>query len=334
MSANQRWGGAVLLVACLSFLACASKGGVRADAPWTDPSPHREGAVTVEPGVSLEYLDWGGTGPVVVLLAGQGNTAHIFDDFAPLLTREFRVVALTRRGFGKSSKPESGYDVKTRVEDVRRALDELKLDKVSLVGHSLAGDELTAFAALHPQRVHKLVYLEAAYDHTRMDALVEGAPTPSGPSDEERSSPQAFTAWQSRMHGFEIPEAEVRTGNVFDARGQWTADVTPGFVYERLAQGNATPDYASVMAPVLAYYVVEEAVDVVFPWTKAMTPSEQEQISKVLRKLQTFGAAEQKRLTQALPTARVVGVREANHYFFLTHSDTVVPELSAFLRAP
>ncbi|WXH30018.1 Putative aminoacrylate hydrolase RutD [Myxococcus stipitatus] len=330
MRANQRWGGAVLLVSGLSLLGCATQGGVRANAPWADPSPHREGAVTVEPGVFLEVLDWGGTGPAVVLLAGQGNTAHIFDDFAPKLTQAFRVVALTRRGFGKSSKPEAGYDLKTRVEDVRRALDELKLDKVSLVGHSLAGDELTAFAAMYPRRVHRLVYLDAAYDHTKVDALVQGAPTPSGPSEEERASPRAFAAWQSRMHGFEVPEAEVRTSNVFDASGRWMADATPGFVYERLTQGNASPDYASVLAPVLAYY----AVDVELPWTKAMTAVEQEQVAKVLRSLMAFGASERDRLTQALPTARVVSVREANHYFFLTHSDTVVPELSAFLLEP
>jgi pimeloyl-ACP methyl ester carboxylesterase len=40
----------------------------------------------VESGVRLEVLDWGGTGRAVVLLAGSGNTGHVYDDLAPSLT--------------------------------------------------------------------------------------------------------------------------------------------------------------------------------------------------------------------------------------------------------
>ena len=47
---------------------------------------HRVQFVTVEDGVRLEVLDWGGVGPNMVLLAGSGNTAHVYDDFAPKLT--------------------------------------------------------------------------------------------------------------------------------------------------------------------------------------------------------------------------------------------------------
>ena len=47
-------------------------------ADWRDPSKHRVDFVTVEDGVRLEVLDWGGSGRTVVLLAGSGNTAHIF----------------------------------------------------------------------------------------------------------------------------------------------------------------------------------------------------------------------------------------------------------------
>ena len=53
---------------------------------WKDPSPHKTTLVTVEDGVQLEVLDWGGSGPALVLLAGLGATAHHYDDFAPALT--------------------------------------------------------------------------------------------------------------------------------------------------------------------------------------------------------------------------------------------------------
>ena len=76
---------------------------------WKDPSPHTMQLVTVDnttnTPVSLEVLDWGGSGRPLVLLAGLGNTAHIFDKFAPKLTATYHVYGITRRGFGASSAP-------------------------------------------------------------------------------------------------------------------------------------------------------------------------------------------------------------------------------------
>ena len=55
--------------------------------------------------MKLEVLDWGGSGRGLVLLAGLGSTAHVYDDFAPKLTSEYHVYGITRRGFGASSAP-------------------------------------------------------------------------------------------------------------------------------------------------------------------------------------------------------------------------------------
>ena len=67
---------------------------------WRDPSSHRVQFVTVDDNVRLEVLDWGGTGRPLVLLAALGNTAHVYDDFAPKLTANYHVYGITRRGFG------------------------------------------------------------------------------------------------------------------------------------------------------------------------------------------------------------------------------------------
>src|SRR5436305_1224574 len=66
--------------------------------------------VDVGDGVKVEVLDWGGFGPPVLLLSGSGNTAHVFEDFAPKLIACCRVhvYGMTRRGYGASSKPERG----------------------------------------------------------------------------------------------------------------------------------------------------------------------------------------------------------------------------------
>lgn len=76
---------------------------------WKDLSPHVVKSVPVDHDVQLEVSDWGGSGPALVLLAGLGDTAHVFDDFAPMLTARYRVVGVTRRAHGQSSAPVTGY---------------------------------------------------------------------------------------------------------------------------------------------------------------------------------------------------------------------------------
>jgi non-heme chloroperoxidase len=76
-----------------------------------DPSPHSARFVAVEANVQLEVLEWGGSGRPLVLLAGAGNTAHVFDEFAPRLASVGRVYGITRRGYGASSAPAAGYSV-------------------------------------------------------------------------------------------------------------------------------------------------------------------------------------------------------------------------------
>src|SRR5262245_20372029 len=109
---------------------------------WHDPSPHSISFVSVEKNVQLEILDWGGKGRPVVLLAGGGNTAHVFDDFAPKLAANFRVYGITRRGFGASQySPIENADRLGR--DILAVLDSLKIIKPVLIGHSFAGAEMS-----------------------------------------------------------------------------------------------------------------------------------------------------------------------------------------------
>jgi non-heme chloroperoxidase len=81
------------------ILASLTASAVAQELPvWRDPSPHQLYFVTVEENVRLEVLDWGGSGWPIVLLAGLGNTAHVFDGFAMKLARYGRVYGVTRRG--------------------------------------------------------------------------------------------------------------------------------------------------------------------------------------------------------------------------------------------
>jgi pimeloyl-ACP methyl ester carboxylesterase len=131
---------------------------------WRDPSPHKVRFVTIDKDVRLEVLDWGGSGRPIVLLAGGGNTAHVFDEFAPKLTANHHVYGITRRGFGASGFSASGGGVDRLRDDVLAVID-AQLDRPVLVGHSIAGAELSSVATSYPDRVAGLVYLEAGYPY-------------------------------------------------------------------------------------------------------------------------------------------------------------------------
>lgn len=104
-----------------------------------------------------------------MLLAGLGSTAHVFDDFAPKLTGAYHVYGVTRRGFGASSIPDSGYSADRLGDDVLEVIESLRLTRPTLVGHSIAGEELSSVGSRHPEKVAGLIYLEAGYFYAYYD---------------------------------------------------------------------------------------------------------------------------------------------------------------------
>ena len=136
---------------------------------WVRGVPHTTQFVTVDHNVKLEVLDWGGSGRPIVLLAGLGDTAHVFGAFASALTDHYHVYGITRRGFGASSHPSSGYSADRLGDDVLAVIAALRLTKPVLVGHSIAGEELSSIGSRYPDKVAGLVYLEAAYSYAYYD---------------------------------------------------------------------------------------------------------------------------------------------------------------------
>lgn len=111
-------------------------------------------------GVTL-HVRVGGKGPAVVLLHGYAETGDMWGPMAADLSRERTVIVPDLRGLGLSSKPAGGFDKKTQAGDVAGVLDALKVDRVDLVAHDIGNMVGFAFAALHPQRVHRFVLIDA-----------------------------------------------------------------------------------------------------------------------------------------------------------------------------
>ena len=124
--------------------------GLHAQIANSDLSPHRTQFITVDKDVKLEVLDWGGVGRPVILLAALGSNAHAFDKFAPKLAARYHVYGITRRGFGASSAPAAGYSADRLGDDVLAVLDALKINRPILVGHSIAGEELSSIGSPPP----------------------------------------------------------------------------------------------------------------------------------------------------------------------------------------
>ena len=153
----------VLLLVVIHFLG--STGALRAQVPALATPAPRIQLVPVDGSVKLEVVDWGGSGPPLVLLAALGTDAHEFDSFAPKLTDRCHVYGVTRRGFGASSKPNDGYSNERLGQDILAVLDSLKIDRALFAGHSMSGMELSWLGTHHPERVLGLIYIEAAYGY-------------------------------------------------------------------------------------------------------------------------------------------------------------------------
>jgi pimeloyl-ACP methyl ester carboxylesterase len=183
---------------------------------WKDASPHVAMRVTVEEGVQLEVLDWGGFGPALVLLAGLGGTAHHYDDLAPRLATRYRVVGVTRRGHRGSSAPLGGYDFGRLADDVLRVMDAVGVNTPVVIGHSFAGEELHVLGARDAERIRGLVYIDAAFnrgddaDSTSFNAVARAVPAAPSPTPTDLASFEALRAYLNR-HGGAGPEAHLRT---------------------------------------------------------------------------------------------------------------------------
>jgi hypothetical protein len=161
--------------ALAAFLSAAPVFAQQATPPG-DVSRHTVHFVGVDNNVTLEVLDWGGSGKPLVLVAGLGGTAHDFDQFAPQLSGTCHVYGITRRGFGASSAPVpagGNYSADRLGDDVLAVLDSLSLDRpvhLPASGHSMHCPELTAPAHMNtprPDRSDQLSFRDAGFPPTR-----------------------------------------------------------------------------------------------------------------------------------------------------------------------
>jgi pimeloyl-ACP methyl ester carboxylesterase len=260
----------------------------------------------------------------------------VFDEFAPQFTDRFHVLAITRRGYGASSQPATGYDIRTLASDIRAVLDTLHLTRVTLVGHSIAGDELSKFGSTYPTRTAKLVYLDAAHDRTSLPKLFLQAPRPAPPPmlAADSASPGAVRTYIARAFGMMVPEAEVRATSVFGPTGRYQRDVTSDSIGEAIVAGVEHPAYARITAPALAFYAVADSPADLIPRYSALDSAGRSAAQNVFETFTPFARTAREQFQREMRQGRVIELHGAHHYVFVSNATEVAREIRAFLIAP
>jgi pimeloyl-ACP methyl ester carboxylesterase len=295
--------------------------------------------VAVDRDVKLEVLDWGGRGRPVVLLAGLGNTAHAFEKFAPKLTRDYHVYAITRRGFGASSHPTSGYSADRLGDDVLAVIDALKLTRPVLAGHSISGEELSAIGSRHPEKVAGLVYLDAAYSYAYYDPsrgdfnidlwALDDKLQKLKPGSGLRDPRPVMRDVADSLPGFEhVLRRQIADFDVLSGRGRPGQPPPPSPDQRIRSEVGAAKaimagqqKFGTIPVPILAIYALPHDVGATNP-NRAV--AEAHDVTDMTGpQVNAFQAAN--------PSARVVRLPRASHYIYESNEADVLREMRAFI---
>jgi len=324
----------ILLAYALLGMALSAQAPPNAaeEVAWADPSPHTNAYIEAN-GVRLNYLDWGGTGPVLILIHGLCGDPHGFDDLAPAFTDRYRVIAYARRGHGRS-EAKAPCDTATLTEDLRGLMDGLGIAKASLAGHSMGGNEVTAMAATHPDRVNRIIYLEGAYDwgDPACASAFEGAPFSWDPPASALKSMDAWRTWNRA-----VIYPAVREASRFEAEIRDLVELQPGgSVKLRMDPATAQAADASCHSGRRAYSQIHVPALAIFAETFVdVRHGDPAQCAKRLdweqKRMAPFRDASIERLKRELRGVEIVRIPGTHLDYLFTSRETLVAALRHFL---
>ena len=278
-----------------------------------DSTPHKVQFITVEKGIKLEVLDWGGSGRPLILLPGLGDTAHVFDKFALKLTSNYHVFGITPRGFGASSAPppvEANYSADRLGKDVVAVIDSLKLNRPILAGHSVAGEILSSVGTQYPETVSALIYIDAGYAYALYDEahgdLVLDAISLRNELDQLHlgTLPRSPAQLHEALNGIHQLEQELQQ------REEDLVQIGPPHPIDNpisVALLDGEQKFMQIRLPVLAIFNV--------PHSPAFRRTMEDQA---------------KAFTVQVPHARVARIENADHYLFESKEADVLREINEF----
>jgi pimeloyl-ACP methyl ester carboxylesterase len=264
-------------------------------------------------GITLHYLDWGpAAAPPVVLLHGITGHARVWDHLAERLLPGRRVLALDQRGHGDSEPaPDDDYRVGAMADDVAAFAGSLRLDRFTLVGHSMGGRIAIKYAGDHGARLDRLVIIDIGPDINlaglqRVRDMMANAP--------------------ERIESEEWAVEYIRRANPLQNVDMLRERVRHGL--KRRPDGELTWKYAKGLRDMMREGR-RDAVDLWEPLPRIPCPT------LIVRGAESDILAPEvaKKMAERLPDGRVVEIEGAGHTVPADRPEEFVREIRAFLGA-
>jgi pimeloyl-ACP methyl ester carboxylesterase len=315
----------VLLPSCLAFIL-SEVGLAQNPSKPPDTTAHSIEFVTVQPGIKLEVLDYGGTGRAMVFLAALGPDAHEWDKFAPKFVGKYHVYAITRRGFGASDNPpptDENYSADRLGDDVLIVMETLKMGSPILVGWSVGGEELSSVGSRFPAKVKALIYLDAGYPYAFYNRA-EGDPYQDRAElrqllNEAEHGPEPSLELKRRLlASMTQNEEELRKSIASDEKSQPSAASPP----PGPPMPPMPPQFTAIMMNPEKYTKIPVPVLAIFATQRSPDAGQEEWRDKQIKAFEA-----------GIPTAHVVRMAHAGHDVFVTNEADVIREMTSFLNA-
>ena len=265
--------------------------------------------------IELYYEDHG-SGPAVVLVHGWPVDSRSWEpQLQPLLTAGYRVITYDRRGFGRSSRPTSGYDFTTLAGDLDTLLTELDLRDATLIGFSLGTGEMARYVGTRgTERLRSLVFIESL-----APSFVKSPDNPKGVDAAGVAAVQ---------HAIVGDRAKWLTGllgdflNLDDYLGTRVSDDTVRTLWNAGTEASPYATWACVPDWLDDYTADITRIDV----PTLVVHGTADRILSI--------EGQGRRLHAALPESRLVEIEGGPHVLGVTHADEVNQALLTFLREP
>lgn len=281
----------------------------------------------------MHYLAWGEGAPLI-LVHGLADNPHLFADLAPAFSDRFSVIAYARRGHGRSEDAPP-YDTGTLTDDLCRLMDGLNIAQADVAGYSMGGNEVTGMATRYPDRVRRIVYLDAAYDYADPDFETVLAKVPPVLRTTPRAALRSLSAYQEfyRAEYFAgVPDLRRVEQYILETVNlEPDGSVRPKMMqavaaFEAAMRADARRDYSLIRCPVLAIYA-ESSVNV-----KSVDDERRlEGLAWDFEYMQPFKGKSIRELRRALPEARFLTVAGGHNDFLLTSRTAVIEAMREFL---
>jgi pimeloyl-ACP methyl ester carboxylesterase len=156
---SRSW--SIWIITALAMLAVA----IAINTLWVDSETRaavaRDGGQLIDTSVVTANVKVEGAGPAIVLIHGFSAAIDWWDEIAPALAAEHRVIRIDLIGHGGTAAPGADYSIERQGALVSAVLDKLGVDRVTAIGHSMGGEVATALAEIKPQRIERMILIDS-----------------------------------------------------------------------------------------------------------------------------------------------------------------------------